>query len=309
MADQPGGQAEGIPGEQELREIEQAALDLARTAGATIIESLGSTLTIEYKTAGIKGAEPTDPVSQIDRKVEELIRLRLGSEFPGHGIIGEEVEDHPAAGADYIWAIDPVDGTSNFINGFPLYSASIGVLHRGVPIAGATWVSTSRELRPGVMHARLGGPLSFEGEPMPRRTEDPAVRRPLAGAPGGSPGRTARWDNRVTGSAAIEAAFTAGGLLTFALLGGLHIWDVAAGTALLRAAELDIRVRRRGAWQAFDRFEAPARVKADRAPTLRDWSEPLAVGRPESVEHFLRERPPTGLLSSMRRLVGRRGQA
>jgi myo-inositol-1(or 4)-monophosphatase len=307
MAAQPATDpGSGIPPEAELREIERAALELARLAGRTIVASLSTTLAIDYKTEGKRGAQPTDPVSQIDRAVEEQIRERLASEFPGHGIVGEEVEDHPDSDAEFVWAIDPVDGTSNFISGFPLYCASIGVLHRGVPVVGATWVSTARELRPGVIHARAGGELSFEGEPMPHRTGDPAVRRPLAGAPGGSPGRTALWDNRVTGSAAIEAAYTAAGLFTFTFLGGVRIWDVASGVALVQAAGLDVRVRERGAWVPFERFTPPSRVKEDRPPTLRDWSQPLALGRPASVQHFLDAARPAGTVDRLRRLFSRR---
>src|SRR5690606_38051229 len=146
----------------------------------------------------------TDPVSEIDRTVETAIRERLAADFPDHAIIGEELDEDPPAGATYVWAVDPVDGTTNFVNGFPLYSASIGVLFEGVPVAGATWCSTSRELCPGVYHAHAGGELYFEGVPVPPLEPNATIRRPLAAAPGGSPGRTAHWDNRVTGSAAIE---------------------------------------------------------------------------------------------------------
>lgn len=291
-----------LPPETELVAIEQAALELARLAGDAITASLSSVISIEYKTAGKGGAEPTDPVSEIDRAIEGQIRARLAQRFPAHAIVGEEVETHPDSEADFVWAIDPVDGTSNFINGFPLYCASIGVLFRGVPVVGATWCATSRALRPGVIHAYAGGPLSFEGEPLPLRPPDASIRRPLAGAPGGSPGRTARWDNRVTGSAALEAAFTAAGIFTLCRFGGLRIWDLASGVALARAAGLDVRVKKRGAWFPFERFEPPARVKEDRAPTLRDWSEPLVVGTPAAVEQFLSAAPAPGLLSSLGRL-------
>jgi myo-inositol-1(or 4)-monophosphatase len=65
-----------------------------------------------------------------------------------------------------VWAIDPIDGTTNFVNGFPLFAASIGMLHRGCPVVGAIWCSTSYALRAGVYHARAGGALRFEGEPL-----------------------------------------------------------------------------------------------------------------------------------------------
>lgn len=286
----------------ELEEIEAVAAELAGRAGERIVAAVGSTLTVDYKTKGRAGAEPTDPVSEIDQAVEQMLRERLAVRFPGHAIAGEEVEEQPDAAADYLWAIDPVDGTSNFINGFPLFCASIGVLKDGRPVAGATWCASSHELRPGVYSARAGGPIRFEGEPFAPREPHESIRRPLAGAPGGSPGRTIRWDNRVTGSAAIECAFTAAGILLVSSFYGLRIWDVASGVALARSAGMEVRVRRRGQWAELERFEAPAKVREDRAPTLRDWSEPLVMGRPGAVEELLSRQRRPGLRETIRRL-------
>jgi fructose-1,6-bisphosphatase len=50
--------------------------------------------------------------------------------FPAHDIIGEEMEERRVRDREYIWAVDPIDGTTNFVNGFPMFAASIGVLHR-----------------------------------------------------------------------------------------------------------------------------------------------------------------------------------
>ncbi|HRC63395.1 MAG TPA: inositol monophosphatase family protein, partial [Dehalococcoidia bacterium] len=145
-----------------LEEIEAVAVELAHLAGAEIDSALGREIVVEYKSASKKGnVEPTNPVSEVDHAVEALVRERLALRFPGHGIIGEEVELQPDPTRDFVWVIDPVDGTTNFVNGFPLFAASIGVLHRGVPVAGAIWCSTGHELRSGVYHARAGGPLRF----------------------------------------------------------------------------------------------------------------------------------------------------
>jgi myo-inositol-1(or 4)-monophosphatase len=301
-----GAGAEPLPEDVELADIEMSALAFARAAGEAIIASHGEALTVEYKSEGKGDAEPTDPVSQIDRAIEAMIREQLAKEWPGHGIIGEEIDEQPDVNAEYTWAIDPVDGTSNFINGFPLYSASIGVLHRGRPVVGATWVSASTQLTPGVIHGRAGHGLHFEGEAMTAADPDKRIRRPLAAAPGGSPGRTDKWDNRVTGSAALECAYTASGIFTLCSFHGLRIWDVASGVALAQAAGLDVRTRRDGQWIAFDRFIAPATVKEDRGPTLRDWSEPLLIGRADSVSYHLLRRKQPGIVASIVRRMRRR---
>lgn len=269
-----------------LEEIEAVAVELAHLAGAEIVSTLGREIAVEYKSASKGGAEPTNPVSEVDHAVEGLVRDRLAVRFPGHGIIGEEVELHPDPSHDFVWVIDPVDGTTNFVNGFPLFAASIGVLHRGVPIAGAIWCSTGHELRPGVYHARAGGPLRFEGREVPLGRPSVGVRRRLVAGPGGRIGRDPKWDSRVTGSACIECAFVAAGIFSATAFWGLAIWDVAAGVVLIRAAGLEAWTRGPDGWRSFDRFEAPTKVREDRAPSLRDWRQPLLLGTEEATAPF-----------------------
>lgn len=264
--------------------LEAAALDLARIAGNEIVSAMAGVLTVEYKTESKRAdAAPTDPVSQIDRAVEARLRERIARDFPGHAVIGEEVDEQPEAGAETIWIVDPVDGTTNFVNRFPLFACSIGVVHRGVPVAAALWTSTGHALTPGVYHAHRGGGLWFEGEPIAVPPEDTGVRRRLSAAPGGAAGRTATWDNRVTGCAAIECAFVAAGIFASAQFWGPRIWDVAAGVLLVKEAGRELLTRDGKEWVPFERFEAPATVKADREPTLRDWVRPLLMGTPDAV--------------------------
>ncbi|HVQ80474.1 MAG TPA: inositol monophosphatase family protein [Pseudolabrys sp.] len=77
-----------------------------------------------------------DPVSEIDQRVETLIRGRVAERFPGHDVIGEEMIERPGRPHDCVWTVDPIDGTTNFVNGFPMFAASIGVLRRGRPLWG-----------------------------------------------------------------------------------------------------------------------------------------------------------------------------
>src|SRR5690606_27589074 len=103
---------------------------LATLAGAEIVTALNRTFTVSYKG---KPGTFRDPVSEIDRKIEMLIRARVSERFPDHDVLGEEFTERPGAGSEIVWAVDPVDGTTNFVNGFPLFSASLAVLHRGDP--------------------------------------------------------------------------------------------------------------------------------------------------------------------------------
>ena len=127
-----------------------------------IQNALGRTLAIRYKKSAEGAPAFRDPVSEVDHAVEALIRARLAEPFPSMGSSARRSRrrDRPH---DFLWAIDPIDGTTNFINGFPLFAASIGILHRGQPDVGAIWCSTSHALtrrrlpRPGWRRAPLRG--------------------------------------------------------------------------------------------------------------------------------------------------------
>ena len=276
--------AHETPSPAALGEIEELAVELARLAGAEIMNTLGSAIVVEYKASERNGPEDhANPVSEVDNAVEALIRERVGARFPSHGIIGEEIDLHPDPTLEYVWVIDPVDGTTNFINGYPLFCASIGVLHHGVPVVGAIWCSTGHELRTGVYHAHMGGPLLFEGRPVPANRPSTGVQRRLAARPGGLPGRRQRWDTRVTGSTAIECAFVAAGIFISGMFWAPYVWDVAAGVVLARAAGFEVWWHDGKRWLPLERFEAPATVRADRAPSVRDWKRPLTLGTPEGI--------------------------
>lgn len=297
---------EPLPDVATLDEIEAVATDLARFAGEEIQRARQGEINVEYKTEGKGDRAPTDPVSEVDRNVEALLRERLAERFPDHGIVGEEEDKHPSPDAEYVWAVDPVDGTTNFVNGFPLFASSIGVLHRGRPIVGAVWVSTSHELRPGVYHARRDGVLRFDGEAVKLGPPASGVSRRLAAAPGGAAGRQPGWDNRVTGCAAIECAFVAAGIFNSASFWGPGLWDVAAGVTLLAAAGREVWTRDGGGWKPLDRFEAPERVKEDRTPSLRDWRRPLLVGEREAVELLSQQMRGSSAWRRLRRKIGLR---
>ena len=262
-----------------LVEWEQTAVEMARLAGAEIVNAVGRILTVRYKTFLGDDGPPRyrDPVSEVDQNVETLLRARLADRFPSHDILGEEMEAPPSE-AQTVWAIDPVDGTTNFINGFPLFAASIGVLHRGVPVVGAIWCSATHALRAGIYHAHQGSPLKFEGEPLAVR-DNPMVRRRLAGTPYLHRLSEDGWDYRKTGSAAIECAFVAAGLLEVADFARPNVWDVAAGICLVQASGHAAVVRNGKGWEAFRGFDSPP---------PRVWGRPLIRGDEDAVRSIQR---------------------
>ena len=265
----------------QLEELERAAVELATLAGAEIVTALGRVLAVRYKHDTDPDMAPTDPVSEVDQNVEVLIRARLGERFPDHAIIGEEMDLGTSGEHEFTWVIDPVDGTSNFVNGYPLFAASVGVLHRGRPVAGAVWCSTSHALRAGVYHAREGCPLRFDHETLTDR-KNTALRRRLVGEPDTSGSGAGPWDIRVSGSAAIECAFVAAGLLRASRFRAPNIWDVGGGIALVRAAGGEVRTLGPQGWAPLDRFEPPEGRETE-PRSLRRWNQQLAIGEPEAV--------------------------
>lgn len=75
------------------------------------------------------------PVTLADRGAEELMRQRINAQFPGHGIVGEEFGTE-RDDAEFVWVLDPIDGTKSFITGVPLWGTLIALLHRGQPVLG-----------------------------------------------------------------------------------------------------------------------------------------------------------------------------
>lgn len=266
--------AEPRPTRDLLARMEAVAVELAAIGGREIMATLGSLMAVQYKGNDNAIALMRDPVSEVDSRVEAMIRSHLADHFPDHGIIGEEMAIQPGRDSDFVWAVDPIDGTSNFINGFPLFASSVGVLYRGVPVVGALWCSTSHLLTPGVYHSGGGVGLRFEGEQV-SRMPNPAVRKRLAGDPHGQSG-IGPWDGRKTGSAAIECAFVAAGLLQVARFATPNIWDVAGGIALARASGASVFQEEDGNWVPFASFGV-------QLTQMAQWRHPLILGTPEDA--------------------------
>jgi myo-inositol-1(or 4)-monophosphatase len=105
--------------------IAEAAADLA---GQVIRPLFRSALLVEAK-------GDASPVTEADRAAERAIRALLAERLPSHGVIGEEYGNHQAD-AEWVWVLDPIDGTRAFVTGRPLFGTLIGLLHRGVPVLG-----------------------------------------------------------------------------------------------------------------------------------------------------------------------------
>ena len=273
--------ASAPPDESTLASIEDHAARMARRAGQTLMGYFGSSLDVQFKDEA-----ESDPVTNVDREVQgELVRA-ISEAFPEHGIVGEEDESAGEGLApDYVWVLDPLDGTKNFMNGLPVFASSIGVLYRGAPAAGAVYIPWPGEPEGLVLHARKGGgsysggeriELSDDPEPVPVRltTLPESFHRAFRfGAP--MKGRTG--ELRITGSTVYEIAMAARGVVQYSFSGAPYLWDIVAGSVLVaEAGGLVMTAERRRSRIPL----APASLRWSELDSFfPDWDEGVSIDR------------------------------
>jgi myo-inositol-1(or 4)-monophosphatase len=267
------------------------AVELARLAGERITRSLDTEIVIEYKDEGTSPLGPKDVVTNLDREIEEELAQRIRTAFPDHGIIGEEGTRDCPGGCEYVWLLDPIDGTQNFVNGLPIFSTSVGLVRQGRPVAGAIWGASSHRLRAGVYHAHLGSGLRFDGIEVTTARPSRGKRRGLGAMPhdedqrvhlgtGEYSDHSLPWDRRHIGSGALEAAFLAAGILESAFNTGPRSWDIAAGALLVQEAGRGIWHQRGAEWLPLDVFaETPEAIAQWKFPVLMATSAAYARHR------------------------------
>jgi myo-inositol-1(or 4)-monophosphatase len=113
---------------------------LAQVSGEVILPFFRSAIRAEDKSGG----GVFDPVTEADRGAEAAMRRLITQTFPGHGVIGEEYgRDRPEA--EYVWVLDPIDGTKSFVSGLPTWGTLIGLMHRGQLVYGMMAQPFTRE--------------------------------------------------------------------------------------------------------------------------------------------------------------------
>ncbi len=114
--------------------------DLARVSSEAILPFFRTAMHAADKSNG----GMFDPVTEADRGAESAMRRLITRDFPSHGIVGEEFGDH-APDAEYVWVLDPIDGTKSFISGMPTWGTLIGLTHKGAPCYGMMHQPFTRE--------------------------------------------------------------------------------------------------------------------------------------------------------------------
>lgn len=217
------------------------AIKAARAAGAVINRAAFDVETVRVSQKGLN-----DFVTEVDQAAERVIIETLLTAYPGHGILAEESgSEHGAPDSEFVWIIDPLDGTTNFIHGFPVYCVSIALAVRGKVEQAVVFdpnrndlftatkgrgaflndrrirVSKRTHLKDSLVSTgfpyRAGDDmqqyLQMMGDVMPRTA---GLRRP--------------------GAAALDLAYIAAGYADGFFEKGLQPWDVAAGALLITEA-------------------------------------------------------------------------
>ena len=129
------------------------ALAAARAAGERVMEHFDRGVAVEIK-------PDATPVTIADREAEEIIRSALRGAFPGHAILGEELGHE--GGGEFLWLVDPLDGTKSFVRGTPFFSTQIALMHSGKLVLGVSHAPAYGE----TMWARRGGGAFLDGAPV-----------------------------------------------------------------------------------------------------------------------------------------------
>jgi myo-inositol-1(or 4)-monophosphatase len=215
------------------------AVRAARRAGAIINRAaLGGDALV------VKAKQANDFVTQVDRAAEEAIIEIARKAYPDHGFLAEE-SGSASSEAQYRWIIDPLDGTTNFIHGFPQYAVSIGIEHRGALAHAVVYDPAKNELftaskgRGAFLNdrrvrvsrcTRLQEALVGTGFPFKEVSRLELYTKQLKRLMQGSAGV------RRAGAAALDLAYVACGRLDAFWELGLAPWDMAAGTLLIQEA-------------------------------------------------------------------------
>ncbi len=218
-------------------QIKEAAIYIARKAGELLRENLGRVESIEYKGA-------VDLVTDVDRKSETLIVDFIRERFPDHDILTEEGQDK-TEGSSYRWIIDPLDGTTNYAHGYPVFCVSIGFEEEGELRLGVVYDPMLEEL---FVAEKDGG--AYLNDRRIGVSATPTLDRSLLATGFPYDLRTSRENNldhfsnfalraqaiRRAGSAALDMCYVGCGRFDGFWELKLKPWDVAAGSLVVREA-------------------------------------------------------------------------
>ena len=260
---------------------------LAREAGALLLSFFGK-VSVEYK-------GDVDLVTQADRASEKMLVERILKHWPDHDLLGEE-GSRRETGSDFRWYVDPLDGTTNFAHGYPVFCVSMALEYKGERIAGVVYDPTRDEMfaaekgggaqlngRPARVSAtrRLAECLVATGFPSHKRHKNPNINFYHQ--------ITLRTHGvRRAGSAALDLCYTACGRFDAFWEFNLNPWDTAAGVLLVEEAGGTVTNFRGGPFNLDSRevLASNALVQGELLQEFQAIMEGRVEGIPSVVEYF-----------------------
>ena len=249
--------------------------EIARDAGSLLMEHFRQHVKIEYK-------GEADLVTIADRKSEALIRERIRQQWPSHDVLGEEGGLHDT-GSEYRWYVDPLDGTTNFAHGFPVFCVSLALEYKGQVIAGVILDPTRDEL----FAAEKGSGAYLNDQPMHvSKTSNLAECLVATGFPSHKRHKNPNifFYHQITlhthgvrraGSAALDLCCVACGRFEAFWEFKLNPWDTAAGVLMVEEAGGKVTDFGGGQFQ-LDSRETLATNSLVHEPMLREFEQIFA---------------------------------
>ncbi|MEP0860064.1 MAG: inositol monophosphatase [Ignavibacterium sp.] len=214
-------------------------IQIAKEAGGIIRNAHGTKFSVEVKSNNLKNL-----VTEIDKKSEKTITEFIRKNYPTHNILAEEGGEHKSS-SEYLWVIDPLDGTTNFAHGLPIFSVSIGVQYKNETVAGVVY-----DVMRDVLYSAEKGSGAYENEKRITVNSNHSIEESLLVT--GFPYNVAENPEKVferfiemlkvaravrrLGSAAIDFCYVANGVFDGFWEVHLNPWDICAGKLIVEEA-------------------------------------------------------------------------
>lgn len=236
--------------------------------------------------------EGVDIVTDVDKASQKLIVEMIEEQFPEHQILGEEdpPDEEPPA-KEFMWAIDPIDGTKNFVNGSAIHAVSVALLYRGLPVAGAIWTPWPGDKGYALVHARSGSGTWLNGERVTlveKKSDGVPEAGRLAAMPGSlrssfeikKPLQSNFGELRMTGSTCYEMMMVATGSMQYALNGFSSVWDYAAGLIIVREAGGISMIPSETGWREISGWRDLYTADVATSQRMRSWKGSILSSTP-----------------------------
>ncbi len=230
---------------ENYKEYENFCIRISKIAGDYVLNNFDGSFQIFSKD------KKNNLVTEIDHNAQKIIIENIKKNYPNHLIVGEEDNIMTIKNtSEFIWVIDPIDGTTNFVNGIPNFAISIALLKNYEPIAGAIWIPWPNNEKSLIFSSsknngsRIGSlKLDLTENNISNLEEGSVTSYSSFSTLFGNKNRNIKpWnkiikgEKRVIGTVAYEMALAAKGVIKFGLFGPASIWDFGAGLLIIKEA-------------------------------------------------------------------------